>query len=206
MTKGALEKKCVDFWKNCVAYPKFGSNLRRFYELQYLVPRIKGDSLLDLGCGDGILSALLLDTTEIKRVYGLDVSSNLLGLVDERIIQVGWDLRKGFSLVRDIFPKVDTTIMSSVIQYILEDVVFDEILRDLKTKTIFIKSPFCRKDKTINKNKSGVGDRYVSRYRKLDEVIYMVNEHFKVTDVCRAYPDEIESKFGSLQYWIKGEK
>jgi len=45
---------------------------------------------------------------------------------------------------------------------------------------------------------------YASVYRTLDEITHLIARHFDVVSVDRVYPDEIESRYGTKQYYVEG--
>ena len=190
-----------EFWLSVETYPPFGPKLRRFYELEYLVPQLKGDSLLDIGCGDGTLLHLLMETTDIKDFFACDISPRLLAFVDDSVIKFTYDAYEPTSL-----PAADIALLSSVVHYITDDDILQRFMKNIQSRVVFIKAPCVEEGETIGRTKSGVGDNYVACYRRLEELLAIVGRVFDIADVSRAYPDEIESKFGSLQFWIKGVK
>jgi trans-aconitate methyltransferase len=73
------KKTAQNFWKSTEKYPDFGNiKQRRLYEINYLVPKLSGKTVLDLGCGDGALLNCLINLVEFDEVYGFDISNNLL--------------------------------------------------------------------------------------------------------------------------------
>jgi len=68
---------------------------------------------------------------------------------------------------------------------------------------LFVRTPCSKEDFSINKYSNELGDTYSSRYMTLDNLIKLLGQEFTVIDVTRAYPDAIESKFGSKQWLIE---
>lgn len=192
--------KCKQFWINKKEYPVFGSRLRRFYELMWLIPHLKGNSILDLGCGDGTLLELINKTSNIKKYYGYDISENLLKKVGSFVKTKKYDFYKAESL-----PKTDNAVLFGVINYLLDDKSLNRLLRKINSPLIFIKTPCTNKDLRIYTN-SRIGKEYVSYYRTLDHVIDLISKHFRILEIVRAYPKKIDSKFGSVMYFIKAQK
>lgn len=189
------------FWESRKDYPRFATKLRRFYELQYLVPQLKGKSLLDLGCGDGSLINCLMATTDIETYYGYDLSPSLLEHVNKNVKTQIYDCTKPTRL-----PKTDITIMAGLIQCIESDEDVLRLFDMIRSDTIFLRTA-CTPDNTcITKYSENLGSDYASYYRSVQNVIYLLEEYFTIQDVCRVYPDEIESKYGSHQYYFKVTK
>lgn len=195
-----IGKACRNFWSNKSEYPTFGSKIRRFHELAYLVPKIHCGSIVDIGCGDGTLLHLLMQTTQLERFYGYDISPKLLKKVDKQVHTKVFDCYNPSEL-----PNTDYALLSGVIQYIDDDMVLSNLFSEIESNVVFVKSPCTEVGKTIYREVSKVGNGYASYYRRLDEVLDIFSRHFTITDVARAYPDEIESEYDSLQYWIRGE-
>lgn len=191
-------KTAREFWTIRKEYPAFGSKQRRIYELVWLLPKLEAESLLDIGCGSGEFLDLLLRTSDIKEFYGCDISQNLLAKVDPRVKTFVYDIYKGGQL-----PEVDAVLLWGCLQYIFEDGVIERLLSDLKCKKLFVRTSCSKEDFSINKYSNELGDTYSSRYMTLDNLIKLLGQEFTVIDVTRAYPDAIESKFGSKQWLIE---
>jgi len=197
MNEREIAKK---FWESKKKYPKYDNiKQRRFYELNYLIPRLKGNSLLDLGCGDGALLECLLRLTDLK-LYGYDLSENLLNNIDKKIETKIYDCYNPGPL-----PKTDITIFASVIVYLFDDKVVDKILSLIKSDTLFIRAPCTLKDKDelINSYSEKLEEQYAALYRTVPHLFELINRHFIIEDVTRVYPDEIESNFGTKQFYFK---
>lgn len=189
------------FWQSRVTYPPFASKARRFYELQYLVPQLRGTSLLDLGCGDGSLLSCLLATTDIEEFYGYDLSKKLLKHVDKRVKTKVYDCLKPTAL-----PKTDITIMAGLIQCMSEDLDVVRLLGVVQSPTIFLRTACSAKDEIITKYSEELKENYASHYRSVTHVIWLLEHDYVIEDIRRVYPNEIESKYGSHQYYFKATR
>lgn len=187
------------FWESRVDYPPFASKARRFYETQYLVPQLRGtSSLLDLGCGDGALLSCLLATTDIQEFHGYDLSKKLLKHVDKRVHTKIYDCLSPTEL-----PKVDVTLMAGLIQYLDEDLDVVRLLDRVQSPTIFVRTTCSPKDEIIITDSKELGTDYASYYRSITHVIWLLEHDYKIEDVRRIYPDEVESTYSSHQYYFK---
>ena len=199
MTNKDTAKK---FWEGIVEYPVFGSKQRRLHEVVWLVPRLEGvESLLDLGCGSGELLDLLLRMTDIKEFYGRDLSANLLAKVDKRVDTDVYDIYVGGKL-----PRVDAVVLGGVVQYIFEDEVILKLLESLDCTKLFVRSSCNSEELAINRFSEEMGGEYSSRYMTLDHLLKLLSQSFTIVDVKRAYPDSIESKYGTKQWLVECTK
>ena len=190
------------FWEGVIEYPMFGSKQRRLHEVAWLIPKLDGvETLLDLGCGSGELLELLLRMTDIKKFYGRDLSANLLAKVDKRINTDTYDIYLGGQL-----PKVDAIILGGVLQYIFEDDIILKLLESLNCKKLFVRSACNSEELVINKFSEEMGGEYSSRYMTLEYLLKLLSHSFAIVDVRRAYPDNIESKYGTKQWFIECTK
>jgi SAM-dependent methyltransferase len=201
-----MKNTAHQFWKNATEYPNFDNvKQRRFCEINYLVPRITGKSILDLGCGDGSLLNCLINLVDFDKVYGFDLSENLIKNLHPSINKKVFDF---YSYCESDLPVVENTILSSSIQYIFDDSIVLKLLSDLKTKKIFIRST-C----TLSKNRilvdsysDALRDNYSCVYRTVPEIIDILQENYTLECIDRVYPDNIESKFGTKQFYFVGTK
>ena len=74
-----------EFWTTQTEYPEYGTiKQRRLHELQYIVPKLSGNTLLDLGCGDGALLNCLVELTDFKSLSYNGIFSILVKAVQEQ--------------------------------------------------------------------------------------------------------------------------
>lgn len=190
------------FWMNSRDYPNYPFiKERRLYEVNYLVPQIKNcNSLLDLGCGDGALIHCLMHLTHVKQYYGYDLSENLLRKVDHRVKTKRYDCYRPTKL-----PRTDVTIIGALFPYLFDDAVIRKVLKLVQSKTLYVRAVCTleKKDKTIQTFSKQLGRQYSARYMTLSHTLDLIGESFTVVAVDRIYPDEIESQFGTKQFYIK---
>lgn len=129
---GTLYNKSVILLYDLFGFRK--DNYDRFYnEMDYLqtmnstinhksklLEFIKGDNVLDVGPGGGALMDLILESLPNKTVYGIDISENVINVLNEKKLKENknYNLVKGNALnLEDYFKQgeLDTIIYSSVI-------------------------------------------------------------------------------------------
>ena len=99
-------------------------NLRydfRNYNLnQMIASKVKGTSVLDIGCGNGFLLGLL---SKSKKVYGIEPNEDLIKLTNE--INPKLRIYKGFAEEIDKFitNKVDSILMIDVLEHVKDDIL-----------------------------------------------------------------------------------
>lgn len=186
-----------EFWKNQKTYPKYGTiKQRRLYELNYLIPHLKGvESILDIGCGDGAVIKCLQHLTDIEKYYACDIAEDLMKDIPAE------------TFICDCtnppdFPEVDFTMCAGVIPYIFEDNSVIDLLKSIKSKRVYIKAPctLLPEDDLVNTFSEKLQAEYASRYRTVDSMKELIEQVFEIQEVVRAYPDDIESEFGTKQY------
>lgn len=185
------------WWREQKQYPFKFTRHRRIHELNYLIPKlreIKGTRLLDLGCGDGALTECLFHLTGFETFFACDIAEELLDNVRKEVATFVYDLSKGGKL-----PEVDVTIIAGVIQYVFEDSQVEKVLSEITSPVVFIRSTCTLKaeDEKIEK------DGYSSLYRTLPHTLALISKQFEVRAVDRVYPDDIESPFGTKQFYFE---
>jgi SAM-dependent methyltransferase len=186
-----------EFWKRQVTYPFPFTRRRRIHELNYLVPRLQelgGKRLLDLGCGDGALLECLVHLVDYDEFFGFDVAEGLLKDINPRITTAIYDLAAPTAL-----PAVDVTIMAGAIQYVFDDSAVSRVLEYVTSPRLYVRST-CT---LLPEDEQVVTGGYASRYRTVPRTFELLSRHFLVTAVDRVYPDEIESKYGTKQFYFE---
>lgn len=188
------------YWRSQAQYPFAFTRRRRIHELNYLVPRLArtaGKRLLDLGCGDGSLLECLLRLTDFEEFYGFDVAADLLRNIDPRVQTRVFDISSPGPL-----PQVDATIVAGVIQYVFNDEVVASMFGRIDAPVVWVRSTCTLKSSRESVQKDG----YASCYRTVPETYALLARHFDVTAVDRVYPDELESAFGTKQFYFEARR
>ena len=193
-----------NFWTSADSYPNYGNiKERRLHELNFLIPKLKGETILDLGCGDGALINCLYHLTNFKKYYAFDWSENLLKGVNPMIQTKIYDCNRPQDLLR-----ADTIIFAGVLPYIFDDDTVLKLFDKFDATYIFIRTT-CNLGHTreiVDTFSEQLNGQYSSVYRTVDEVTDLINQKFKLIETVRIYPDEIESKFGTKQYYFVAKK
>ena len=193
------------FWVNQTYYPSYPFiKERRKYELDFLLKNIphETESLLDLGCGNGSTTILLRETTYIKDFYCYDISPAMLSTIggnrDSQIHPFAFDVNNDTLG----FPTVDVSICMNMLPYVFTDEKVSEIVANLKSD-IFITRISCDTERIeINKFSDDLGRDYSAVYRTVEEYANIFGKHYTEVTITRAYPDEIESKYNTKQYFF----
>lgn len=190
----------TEYWKSQSRYPFLFTRRRRIHELNYLVPRlekINGKRLLDLGCGDGSLLECLLRLTDFEEFHGYDVAAELLKDIDPRVRTSVYDIANPGPL-----PEVDAAIVAGVIQYIFDDHVVDSLFANMSAPIVWVRSTCTLKSQA----ERVVRDGYASNYRTVSETYELLSNHYEISAVDRVYPDELESAYGTKQFYFEARR
>ena len=116
------------YYQNLRASEINANNLIENPIIKSMLPNLKGKSILDLGCGDGNMSAYFMDNGA-KRVYGIDISENMINEANKLYA----DENRKFEVMKmedisQINEKFDVVYSSLAFHYV-ED--FDKLLNDI---------------------------------------------------------------------------
>jgi|TARA_R100000093_G_scaffold18047_1_gene10448 SAM-dependent methyltransferase len=202
-----------EFWKKQNFYPSYGNLIkkRRLYETAFLTEWIWKNnpaSLADIGCGNGSTITMLIELTDIINFYAYDISLKMLEKIDTRNKRGSIITTQLVDLCDNKIPfeNVDVTTILGVHMYLTDDQIKKQF-ENISSKTIILRDPCGLFHEEINKFSDALGEEYSAVYRTKDEYIKLYEEcGYKVTYSKRAYPDDIESDFGTHQYFFICER
>jgi SAM-dependent methyltransferase len=194
------------FWEGTEFYPSYPFvKERRKYEIDYLLTHIPSEtkSLLDLGCGNGSTTILLRELTYIEKYFCYDIGPGMLATIkgnrDSELVTKVWDANDGdFN-----FPEADVTISMNMFPCIFDDDVIEDIVKNIKSDT-FLTRVTCEKERLeINKFSEDLGHHFAACYRTVGEYVNIFSKYYSTVNVVRAFPDAIESNYGSKQMFFE---
>ena len=127
----------------------------------------------------------------------MDVAADLMRDIDPRVQTAVIDIASPAPL-----PEVDAVICAGVIQYVFEDAAVAALLARIRAPVIWIRSTCTLLPERENVERDG----YASCYRTVPETHALISENHRVTGVDRVYPDEVESKFGTKQFYFEARR
>jgi len=184
------------------SYPPFPHiKKRRLHELNWLVPRLAGNgtSLLDIGCGDGALVNCLYHLMDLE-LQACDFSEKLMRGVNPRIPTFIYDCREPGEL-----PHTDIGVIAGVFPYLFEDAEVLNLLAHIPAPLLFVRAP-CGKDERVDAFSKELGSHYKSRYRSVEAVRDLLLHNYNVVEAERVYPDDIESAYGTKQWYFTARR
>ena len=194
------------FWQTRREYPPVIHNFqRRYLELGIILDYIDGiESILDLGCGEGYILLLLRELTDIKLYYGYDISQIFINnLIDRWGNYAGLNAHVVNYTTTNKFPVADMSICMGSMLYIFDDNALKHMLKNLKSKMFICRVPCSMDDRVeIDKFSKEFDANYAAVYRTIPEYIDMLSESFEIKSIDRCYPDDIESKHGTKQFFF----
>jgi SAM-dependent methyltransferase len=202
-----MDKVIEKFWKTRKEYPPFiYKSQRRYLDLGIILEYIEGvDSILDLGCGEGQILLMLRELADIKNYYGYDLSQVFISNLIKR-----WGNYPGletkvinFTTVSEL-PETDMCVCMGAMPYVLDDNDLKHMLSKIKSKAFICRVP-CNLEPDrleIDKFSKEFDADYAAVYRTISEYIDILSESFNIKSIDRCYPDEIESKYGSKQFFF----
>jgi len=199
-----------DFWKKQGFYPAYGDIIkkRRFHEVSVLTDWIWKNNprfLADIGCGNGSTVTILQELTDIEKFYCYDISPAMLDTIAinhkrSAVIHTNEvDLCKEYS----DFASTDLTTILGVTVFLTDEQIIRMMSR-VHSSVVILRDPTSETHEEINKYSEGLNAEYSAAYRTIDESTMLYQAAgWTVLKVFRAFPDEIESEFGTKQYfWI----
>lgn len=194
-----------EFWVGQDFYPNYPFiKERRKHELNMLLKHIPGNAktLLDLGCGNGSTTIMLRELTYIEKYFCYDISPSMLSKIgpdrDSQVHLFTFDVNTD---VLD-FPAADVSICMNMFPYVFSDERLDEIIKSIKSDIFIVRITCNRERLEINNFSKDLGRDYSAIYRTVEEYGDVLNKYFTEVEISRSFPNEIESKFNSKQYFF----
>lgn len=204
-----LENTAHNFWNSSINYPSYNAPIekRREYEVDYLLKHLNSTkTLLDLACGDGSLVKILQIKTNIEHFFCYDFSETLLDNItcSDSITKCNYDVITSNTEL----PVSDATICAGLLPFIFKDQDILNLLSKIKSDILLIRAP-CSIDGDnilVDGFSQDLNRNYSSLYRTVENVSKLLSRYFKVNSVSRIYPDELESKYGTKQFYFHCSK
>lgn len=204
-------KTAKDFWKYVDYYPDYpNTDVRRQIDIDFVSSRVENvKSVLDLGCADGHLLLALRSFIQIEKFYGYDISPGLL-----KVLRTSWGNRVGLKtnlcdFTKQIkYPNTDLTIAMGLFIYIFDYFDLYNILDSVKSQKLIIRIPCTMKnqDEYINTYSKDLSANYSAVYRTTQNYLDILKIFYANVHMKRAYPDEIESKYGTKHFFFVCER
>jgi len=200
-------KVALDFWGKRTQYPNYpNTKQRRLLDVNFVVANGGNPStILDLGCADGYLLIALREFTTASKFYGYDISKDLL-----RKLRLRWgNIKELETRVYDFtkdkdYPQTDLVLSMGSFSYIFKDEELHTLLRNVKSDLLIVRASCTlnKEDEIINKFSEDLGENYAAIYRTVSNYKSILSKHFIVSEISRAYPDKIESKYGTKHFFF----
>lgn len=194
------------FWKSQDVYPAYDNiKRRRFYEINHVLNKIGFDPidlLVDLGCGDGGFVKCIDNLLQIKEIICYDYSDSLMSNInDGRIKKYYFDCNEPAHFYK--LPQCNLLMFGGVINFMFDDHIVVELLKQFKASHIFIRTPCTLKSQKdmVSTYSTKLQSEYVSLYRTTNEVLKLIYDAgLNLLEYGRIYPDDIESSYDTRQY------
>ncbi len=202
-------KVAAAFWRGLKDYPSYPFlKKRRLIEIAYLLESIpsQAQSLLDFGCGDGSTLLLLRELSSLEKLYGLDLSERLIEIGTKKLGDTASLAVADFTEIEEI-PRADVTLSLGVLPYLFDLELARRYLGLIDSPRLILRSPCSLEDRVdICKFSEDLGAQYAAVYRTPEEVRELLIDRFDIIALERAYPDEIESKYGTKHFFFICER
>lgn len=202
------------FWHSQQDYPNYPNLAARrahdLMEIKHMTKGITRPSFVDLGCGDGSLYREISNQIEIGYYYAFDYSQALLQkFKEQQPNQTNLKIEAIDLADCQSIPKADVTICLGVFPYIFDDKRITELIRLIPSPRIFVRAPCSVSEDSllINDYSAALQSDYAALYRTQQQYIDCLEAAgVTITKSSRAYPDAIESPFGTKHFYFALEK
>ena len=155
-----------------------------------------------MACGDGALITKLAEKTGIDELYAFDFSETLIKNITNPLIKTRiYDVLKN----SEPLPVIDITICAALLPFIFSDKEVSKVLDNIKSQKLFLRAPCSIEYNSIlvDKFSTDLNNNYASLYRTVPLVEKLLSEFFIVKKITRINPDEIESNYGTKQFYFE---
>ena len=198
-------KVAEKFWKTRNEYPPVIYNYqRRYLDIGIILDYIENvESILDIGCGEGQVLLMLRELTSISEYHGHDLSPVFINNLNKR-----WGLWPGLntkvtSFTKTELPETDMAVCMGAMLYVFDDDDLKHMLSNVRSNIFICRVPCSMEARIeINKFSAEFESDYAAVYRTIPEYISILSNDFNVKSIDRCYPDEIESKHGTKQFFF----
>ena len=145
---------------------------------------------------------LLRELSYVTVLYGYDLSESLISVAQKKLGDSAV-LKNIDFLQSDALPEVDVALSLGVLPYLFTEDALTKYLNLIQCKRLIVRTP-CALDQNvvINKYSQELGADYAAIYRTVSEVEAILSSRFVLRSTERSYPNNIESKYGTKQYYF----
>jgi len=203
-----LEEKSRAFWGSRSEYPAYRFiKTRRLHEVNHMASRLEDMAPIakfcDVGCGDGSLVRCLDEVLEVESFFCCDFSEGLLERIprSDRFRARKVDLNDPSQ--HGIIEPGSVVNLGACLNYVFDDGVVVALLKSLRWERLFVRAVCSEKEsaEVADGFSERLGSDYACLYRTREHMEGLMSQAgIRVAECFRAYPDSIESEFGTRQY------
>jgi hypothetical protein len=199
------------FWQNQSGYPLYDHvETRHMHDKRNIDHEIaryfRGQrrlSFCEIGCGTGEIVRHFVEKYSISSGYACDLNPAWIrDLTSQFFTNFIFEV-EDISKRQLPYPETDICVSNGVFIYIFEDAEVINVLSRIRSKVILLRLPCSLEsgDVLINKESDQLKSRYSALYRKPSHFLALAESAgLQVLQVKRAWPDAVESKFGTKQF------
>jgi hypothetical protein len=207
------------FWTDRTEYPNYDHvDQRRQQDILNIVTSIASHlgetrrlSFCDIGCGTGDIVRSMYARYDIDRCYASDLNPSWMEALGKAGYENGEFQIEDVTARRTSYPATDVFISNGLFIYVFDDGEAIDVLERIRARLSLIRLPcsLTADDIVINKKSEQLNEQYSALYRKPSSFLSLAEKAgLRLAEVRRAWPDGIESKFGTRQYLFafRGER
>lgn len=197
---------CENFWKKRKKYPNYGFRQERLYnDVINIWPYLKNiNSFADVGCGDGSFCKIIYNFCKPSFIYACDINNYWIRKLKKQFDKKHSKLEVVNLLkIKNKIPKTDIVFCMGIFIYFFQNKEIINLLKNIDSNKIIIRIPcsLSNNDILINKYSEDLKDNYSAIYRTVDNFSVIIKKTLGIIPIVkRAWPDEIESKYGTNQF------